>query len=115
MPPIKHANIVLTCAAVFLVTGAAAALAAPPVSSPGLRQAAHSPLIRAESKSPIDESCLMVCTKWNGDTCEKFEQKCKGDPGYPTANSVSPNGGNAGNAGNAGIKGKAGTVIKKAS
>ena len=48
----------------------------------------------------------MVCTKWNGDTCEKFEQKCKGDPGYPTANSVSSNGGNAGNAGNAGIKGK---------
>ena len=57
----------------------------------------------------------MVCTKWNGDTCEKSEHKCKGDPGYPTANSMSPNGGNAGNAGNAGIKGKAGTVIKKAS
>jgi hypothetical protein len=56
----------------------------------------------------------MDCTNWNGDTCEKFEQKCKGDPGYPTANSVNPNGGNAGNAGNAGIKGKAGTVIKKA-
>ena len=28
----------------------------------------------------------MVCVKWVGDNCEKFEMKCKGEPGYPTAN-----------------------------
>lgn len=43
-------------------------------------------VIPVEKKKPIDKSCLMVCVKWVGDNCEKFEMKCKGEPGYPTAN-----------------------------
>src|SRR5687767_3938279 len=44
----------------------------------------------AANDTPIDKSCLMVCEKWVGDTCEKFVMKCKGDPGYPTALKVRP-------------------------
>jgi hypothetical protein len=85
MPPISRSNVILIGAAVFIVIGATAALAGPSMSPSHFGRAARSPLILAESKAPIDESCLMVCIKWNGDNCEKFEQKCKGDPGYPTA------------------------------
>jgi hypothetical protein len=66
----------------------------------------------ARDDKVIDPSCLMVCVKWNGDTCEKFEQKCKGDPGYPSA-AIKGNAGNAatmGNAGNAGDANNAGSA-----
>jgi hypothetical protein len=65
---------------------AAPALAMPLSGLPGAGPYAAPLVIQVEKKSPIDPSCLMVCTKWVGDNCEKFEMKCKGDPGYPTAN-----------------------------
>lgn len=99
MPPISRSNVILIGAAVFIVIGATAALAGPSMSPSDLGRAARSPLILAESKTPIDESCLMVCIKWNGDNCEKFEQKCKGDPGYPTAKAGSVTKARPGNAG----------------
>ena len=64
----------------------APALAMPPSGLPGATPYAAPLVIQVEKKTPIDPSCLMVCTKWVGDNCEKFEMKCKGDPGYPTAN-----------------------------
>ena len=102
MPSISRSNVILICAAAFIVTGAAPALAGASISSSDLGRAARSPVILAESKTPIDESCLMVCVKWNGDNCEKFEQKCKGDPGYPTTKAGQPI--MKAPAGNAGVK-----------
>ena len=64
---------------------AAPALAMGPTGLPGAAPHAAPLVIQVEKKSPIDPSCLMVYTKWVGDNCEKFEMKCKGDPGYPSA------------------------------
>ena len=59
----------------------------PCVSAPD-RPVCETAIHLAATRKPIDKSCLMVCEKWNGDTCEKFVMKCKGDPGYPTPSRV---------------------------
>lgn len=95
------------------VFAAAPALAAPLSSMSSAISGASGLTVLVEKKKGIDESCLMVCVKWVGDNCEKFEMKCKGDAGYPTANqatqgTTSGTTGTAdpGSTGNQGIKGR---------
>ena len=84
MPPISRSDVIVICAAIFLATGIADALAGPSLSSSGIAPATPAPIILARDDTPIDPSCLRVCTKWTGDHCDTWETKCKGDPGYPS-------------------------------
>jgi hypothetical protein len=99
----------------FLIACSTFAFAASAALAAGLSPAPHAStsgaLVLVKDDKPIDESCLMVCVKWNGDNCEKFEQKCKGDPGYPTGNeALHSNSGTVVSPGNGGTVGHAGAV-----
>lgn len=75
---------------VFGAIFAAALVVAVPALAVTLPDSSDAALSTARIVTPIgkDKGCRMVCTKRNGDTCEKFEMKCEGGPAYQGGDSA---------------------------